>query len=148
MTQKQNPNPAAASKAIRAALRDFSEQDAVRLLFAEVAEYGKEHFEQQYRATAKRPELIGLELAQVFSASEVAEVAYAAWEDMNAHDANRWLAWYWPELCSTKYDNDLGTLQRTINKQPNRDIWSYDGNDWKITRYALKVTAEKQEATQ
>ena len=147
--KKQNPNPPAASAAIRAALRDFSDADALRLLFAEVAEYGKTHYKAERQETTGRPELIGVALAQVFRAQEVAEMTYSAWEEMNAHDANRWLAWYWPQVAGEyKNDRDLMTLKRTIAEAEFRglDISEYDesGNVVK-NRYAVTVTATKRE---
>ena len=119
-------------------------QDELRQAIDTLAESGKEHFMPEAWPSMTRGQKIGLALADELGARGVAELAYAAWEDMNAHDANRWLDLYWNLYGDSKYDLDLKTARRldghtlTINEL-------VDG-EWVKRKYLVTVQIDPVES--
>lgn len=114
--------------------------DALQVLYEE----GLKHLKEEYKEGADRHECIGMAIAEELSPRAVAQIAYSAWEDCNAHSACSVLNWMFNLYPTSYYSGDIKALQYLINReQVLKTVWNWDKVDHDTARFRVTVQAEE-----
>ena len=118
------------------------------ILFNTIAELAAKYYKPECRDDVSTLHRLGDTLAKIgYDGRQVAELAYAAWEDMNAHSFNVWHEWAW-RLSDSPFDlRELGVLQRIGNRTVQvNERWNQTTLEYDRARYRITVNFEKVEA--
>lgn len=116
-------------------------KDALQVLYEE----GLKHINPEYRDDANRFECIGMAMAEELSSKNIAQVAYSAWEDMNAHAACSVINWFFKLYPDSYHISDLKSIKWLIDKQEIelKTEWNWDKVDHDTARFRVSVSWEE-----
>ena len=119
----------------------LTEYEAVRQHIAELAAIGETYLKEEYKSQYTQMQKAGMAIGyNGYGSRDVADLAYHAWEEMNAHGANTILNWMY-KMYGT-YERELETVSRLMGGV--RDIKYYDeaAQEWKTKRVKCTVMFE------
>jgi len=119
------------------------DEKKIRNAIAVLREAGLEHYKPEYRKDANEGEAIGMALAWRLSPQDIAQLAYSAWEDVNAHDACRWLNWFWRLYSGMTRDDVRVVVDTASRKITVFGDWLPDMSEHEQIKVSIKATAKE-----
>lgn len=119
--------------------------DTLKSAFDVLKNYGLTFFKPEYRKETDPYDAAGISLSQISRPCDVAQLAYSAWEDMNAHD---WCACldFFTHLYGSWHIGDLERLSRLLNQEIEvKTEYDTDKQEYKTKRYRAILTFEEIE---
>jgi len=111
----------------------------------DIAEIGATYLKKEYRAQTDRFEKVGMALGR-YSPTQIAQLAYSAWEDMNAHDYCAVLNWM-TNLYGKRHIQDIERLKRQIEREYEVTTdYNEETHDWNRKTIRVRLVVEDVEA--
>ena len=120
-------------------MNNITVEQAIEVLRQE----GLSHYKEEYRKDANIGEAIGMALAWRLSPKDIAQLAYSAWEDVNAHDACRWLNWFWRLYPYMTRDDIRVVVDNSSRKTTIIGDWLPDMSEHEQVKVSIKATAKE-----
>jgi hypothetical protein len=92
-------------------------EDQAKKAFETLASYGRQMYCEESRSQFSDYEASGLAVARMYypASYQIAQMAYSAFEDINAHGTNCVLNWVY-NLYPSRYESDLQAVKHCIEK--------------------------------